>query len=235
MLSMSYVVASDQKEIIRCSGIAWLLFKLVIITALALLMVSTAAGGETIPPRGSKPVLSLQEMRSVGVVRQKWDISCGAAALATLMAYQHGDPVPEVEVAKGMLRKTDPLRVKVRQGFSLLDLKRFVDDRGYEGSGYTELTLTDLVDMAPLIVPIEVTRYPHFVIFRGIENDRVVLADPAFGNRTIRIPAFLKLWTNTIGFVVERRDGRSPPNRLNPKPSDLVIPPNAAVRAALRP
>jgi uncharacterized protein len=232
---MLYVFASGQEEIIRRSKIVWPLFLSIIIAALACLTVSSAARGETIPPRGSKPVLSLQEMRSVGVVRQKWDISCGAAALATLMAYQHGDPVPEVEVAKAMLRKTDPLRVKVRQGFSLLDLKRFVDDRGYEGSGYTQLTLTDLVDMAPLIVPIEITRYPHFVIFRGIENDRVVLADPAFGNRTMRIPAFLKLWTSTIGFVVERLDGRPPPNRLNPKPSDLVIPPNAAVRAALRP
>jgi len=203
---------------------------------LALLGASAAAaGGEIKSPRGSKLVLSLQEIRSVGVVRQKWDISCGAAALATLMTYQHDDSVSEIEIAKTMLRKTDPLRVKVRQGFSLLDLKRFVDDRGYEGSGYVELTLKDLVDMAPLIIPIEVSRYPHFVVFRGIENDRVVLADPAFGNRTMKLPAFLDLWTESIGFVVERRDSRPPPNRLNPKPSDLVIPPSAAVRTALLP
>jgi predicted double-glycine peptidase len=205
------------------------------LTALASLMASPAAGGEIEAPRGSKPVLSLQEIRSVGVVRQKWDISCGAAALATLLTYQHGDSVPEVEVAKTMLQKTNPLRVKVRQGFSLLDVKRFVDERGYEGSGYTGLTLKDLVDMAPLIIPIEVSRYPHFVIFRGIENDRVVLADPAFGNRTMKVAAFLDVWPETIGFVVERRDGRPPPNRLNPQPGDLVIPLNAAVRTALLP
>ena len=235
MLSTWYVIVSNRKYHLQRSVTAWTIPKLVMLATLASLVTSPADGREIEPRRGTKPVLSLQEIRNVGVVRQKWDISCGAAALATLLTYQHGDSVPEVEVAKTMLQKTDPLRVRVRQGFSLLDLKRFVDERGYEGSGYSELTLKDLVDMAPLIIPVEVSRYPHFVIFRGIEDDRVVLADPAFGNRTMKVPAFLNVWTETIGFVVERRDDRPPPNRLNPKPNDLVIPLSAAVRTALLP
>ena len=235
MLLRSCSTHNNQKKCVQCPGIPWITPIITVLIILASLEPLSAASREIEPPRGWKPVLSLQEIRSVGVVRQKWDISCGAAALATLLTYQHGNSVTEVEIAKTMLRKTDPLRVKVRQGFSFLDLKRFVDDRGYEGTGYTELTLKDLVDMAPLIIPIEVSRYPHFVIFRGIENDRVVLADPAFGNRTMKVPSFLDVWTAPIGFVVERRDGRPPPNKLNPKPSDLVIPLNAAVRTALLP
>src|SRR5256885_11578586 len=48
------------------------------------------------------------------VVIQQWDISCGAAALATVFTYSLRDPVSEREVAQAMLRRTDPLRVKVR-------------------------------------------------------------------------------------------------------------------------
>jgi hypothetical protein len=39
------------------------------------------------------PVRSLQEIRQEGVVIQKWDTSCGAAALATVLTYSLQDPV----------------------------------------------------------------------------------------------------------------------------------------------
>src|SRR4051812_6202207 len=60
---------------------------------------------------GSGPVRSLLEQRFESVIQQKWDISCGAAALATLLTFQLGDRVSEREVAQGMLRRTDPLKV----------------------------------------------------------------------------------------------------------------------------
>src|SRR5262249_28097603 len=58
------------------------------------------------------PVHSLQEIRQDGVVVQQWDTSCGAAALATVLTYSLHDPVSEREVATGMLRMTEPLKVK---------------------------------------------------------------------------------------------------------------------------
>ena len=54
------------------------------------------------------PIRSLQEIRHEGVVIQKWDTSCGAAALATVLTYSLNDPVSEREVASGMLRMTEP-------------------------------------------------------------------------------------------------------------------------------
>ena len=48
-------------------------------------------------------------------------LSCGAAALATVLTYSLNDPVSEHEAAKGMLKMTEPLKVKYRGGFSLLD------------------------------------------------------------------------------------------------------------------
>src|SRR5688500_11553424 len=84
----------------------------------------------------AQPVRSLLEMRQEGVVVQQWDTSCGAAALATVFTYSFKDPVSERSVAQAMLRRTDPLRVKVRGGFSLLDMKRFAEARGYAAAGF---------------------------------------------------------------------------------------------------
>ncbi len=152
------------------------------------------------------PVRSLLEMRQDGVVVQKWDISCGAAALATVLTYGLQDPVSERAVAQGMLQKTDPLRVKVRGGFSLLDMKRYAESRGYQATGYRQLSFEDLVDMPSPIVPIDVHGYPHFVVVRGLHDaEHVHLADPSFGNRRMRIERFKSAWQDGIGIVVTRK------------------------------
>jgi predicted double-glycine peptidase len=52
--------------------------------------------------------LSLKEIREAGVVIQKWDTSCGAAAMATVLTYHFNDPVSEREVANGLLRQPSP-------------------------------------------------------------------------------------------------------------------------------
>lgn len=181
---------------------------------------------------GERTVRSLLEMRQENVVIQKWDLSCGAAALATLLKYQHGEPVTEREIALSLMKRDEyiqnPQLVQIREGFSLLDLKRHVDAHGYLGKGFGKLELNDLVAKAPLIVPITTNGYNHFVIFRGVRKDRVLLADPAWGNRTMRIDEFNKRWIDYpslghIGFAVERRDGVQVSNRLKPKMSEFVM------------
>ncbi|MEN0073565.1 MAG: C39 family peptidase [Paracraurococcus sp.] len=164
---------------------------------------------------------SFLEARQDAVVIQQWDISCGAAALATILTYQHGDPVTEKEVAAGMLRRTNVNLVRRRLGFSLLDLKRYAESRGLAADGYSEMTLSDLMEAGPTIVPVILRSLPHFVIFRGIQGDRVLLADPAFGNRTMRIEAFERVWQSRMGFTVTRSDGRPPPNRLAVRSADF--------------
>src|SRR4051812_16685673 len=89
------------------------------VCALALLL------GFAVPADG-RPVRSLLEDRHENVIIQKWDNSCGAAALATLLTYHLGYPVDETTVARGLLRQTEPLRVRYRGGFSLLDMKQFL-------------------------------------------------------------------------------------------------------------
>lgn len=178
-----------------------------------------------------QPVLSLLEQRQTKVVMQGWDYSCGAASLATLLNFQHGDPVTEREIALGLMSRTEyvenPLIVNLRQGFSLADLKLYVDARGYHGRGIGRLDLDALVERAPAMVPIMVNGSSHFVVFRGSRGNRVLLADPLFGNRTMTIEQFLAAWPEhpdfgRVGFVVERRDGLPPPNRLEPAADDFL-------------
>lgn len=156
------------------------------------------------PVEAGRTVRSLAEIRHERVVVQKWDMSCGAAALATLLTYDHNDPVPEREVATAMLRRTEPLKVRAQGGFSLLDLQEYAQGRGYEADGYGELSFRDLQDMAPAIVPIQVHGYDHFVVFRGVRGDDVFFADPAYGNRTLPIPDFESSWVQKVAFVVMR-------------------------------
>jgi uncharacterized protein len=180
---------------------------------------------------GRGPVKSLLEIRQDRVVVQQWDLSCGAAALATLLIYQHGDPVSEREIARGLIQReeylAEPLLVRARHGFSLLDLKRYVEERGYQGIGYGKLTLEDLIDRAPIMVPVRFYGYNHFVVFRGALGNRVLLADPAFGNRTMSAKKFEAAWLDypkfgKVGFVVARIDDAPPPNQLAPRPLDFV-------------
>ena len=179
------------------------------------------------------PVRSLLEIRQANVIIQQWDVSCGAAALATLLTYHVGDAVSEKAVAQAMLGKTDPLRVKHRGGFSLLDLKRYAEARGLQADGYTNVSLADLVKLGPAVVPIQLDGYPHFVVFRARTGDRVLIADPAFGNRSVEVELFDKAWQK-IAFVVDRRGGDKVPSRLGPQLQDELRPSSDMVRHALR-
>lgn len=152
----------------------------------------------------AQPVRSLLEMRHEGVVIQEWDTSCGAAALATVLTYTFDDPVSEREVAQGMLRRTDPLRVKVRGGFSLLDMKRYAEGRGLRAEGYRGLSLEELLRLKSPIVPIDLYGDPHFVVVRGMREGKIELADPAFGNRSLPLERFNGAWREGIGFEVTR-------------------------------
>lgn len=180
----------------------------------------------------ARSVTSLLEIRRENVVIQKWDLSCGAAALATLLNYQQGDFVTEKEIAKSLMSRPEYIKypglVTARQGFSLLDLKRYVDGRGYKGNGYGKLTFEDLLKKAPIIVPVSIFGYNHFVIFRGMQGNRVLLADPAWGNRTMLVEAFENIRIDfpqigKVGFMITRLDGAEPLNNLAPKAKEFVM------------
>lgn len=180
----------------------------------------------------TRSVKSLLELRHDKVALQQWDLSCGAATLTTLLNNQHNDFVTEKEVANALMSRAEyiknPALVNIRQGFSLLDLKRYVEKRGYKGIGYGKLTFDDLLKKAPIIVPVSIFGYNHFVIFRGTLGNRVLLADPAWGNRTMLIEQFDKMRIDfpkigKVGFVVVDPNDPTPPNRMRPKTNEFVL------------
>jgi len=187
----------------------------------------------TVAPVERGPVISLLEVRRQHVVVQKFDLSCGAAALTTLLNFQHGEQLTEREVAIGLMQRSDyvddPDLVRRREGFSLLDLKRYVQSRGYDGVGYGNLDFSELLDNAPVMVPVNLAGYNHFVIFRGVVDGRALLADPAWGNRSLPAEVFRDAWIDypglgKVGFVIKRRDGRPPVlDRLAPPPGSVAL------------
>lgn len=180
----------------------------------------------------ARPVTSLVETRRRNVVMQDFDISCAAAAICIILNYQHGERLTEREIAIELIDRPEyietPELVRIRQGFSLLDLKRYVDGRGYEGIGFGRMEYDDLLERAPIIVPINARGYNHFVVFRGEMGGSVLCADPAYGNRTFSRGRFENEWLEFpelghVGFVVERRDGLIPPNRLVPTEDEFLV------------
>lgn len=82
-----------------------------------------------------KQVQSIRERRFADLVEQKTDFSCGAAALATILEKAYGAPLDEQAVIQGMLAHADPEIVRT-QGFSMLDMKRYVESMGMRARGY---------------------------------------------------------------------------------------------------
>lgn len=154
-----------------------------------------------------RPVVSFHELRQSKLVRQSWDVSCGAAALSTVLTYHVGLPISEYAIATSILRGADPSRVRQRGGFSLLDLKRFVEAIGLVGEGYGSMTVDDLISKrAPAIVPIRLRELDHFVVFRDRIGNRVLLGDPAFGNITMSVQEFENVWRSRIAFFVQSKN-----------------------------
>lgn len=191
--------------------------------AFVLLLVSMAVNLSAQAAGKPAAVESIVELRQHNVVLQQWELSCAAAALATVLRYQHGEPVTERSVALGLIDRAEylgnPDLVRLRQGFSLLDMKRVTEQMGYEGIGLGRLSFADLRQRAPIIVPVNTHGFPHFVVFRGATPGYVLLADPAFGNVTMSVDRFRAAWIQyrdlgRVGFIVTQTGHVSAPGRL---------------------
>ena len=91
-----------------------------------------------IPEEGpviSRPITSMKALRARGVTLQRTDYSCGAAAVATILKEHFKRDVDEMQVIRGMLQFADPEVVKAT-GFSLLDMRKYVESIGLRGSGF---------------------------------------------------------------------------------------------------
>jgi predicted double-glycine peptidase len=154
-------------------------------------------GGQTL----YAPVTSMQAARTAGTVLQKFDFSCGSAAIATLLTHQYGHRVGEEEVLQAMYAAGDQQKIR-KEGFSMLDMKRYLEGLGYAADGFQQ-PLEKLADAGlPAIVLLNEGSYHHFVVIKGLRDGRVLVGDPARGTRSMLRPDFDKAWVGGLLFVI---------------------------------
>ncbi len=200
-MSLRHLIRSTSRHLLGAAGLAT--------ATLAWLLVPAGAhAGQPqfsgVLPNGAlytHEVASMREQRFEHIVRQQTDYSCGAAALATIFRYAYHLQTDEPTVIQGMMRVADEDIVKQR-GFSLLDIKHYVESLGMRGRGYRvdEARLRSL--RVPGIVLMDVGGYRHFVVLKQVVDDRVELADPILGNRSLTLPDFLASWPSHAVFIV---------------------------------
>ena len=151
-------------------------------------------------------VTSYRDLPFRTVVRQQYDFSCGSAALATLLRHHYGRDVTERDVFKAMFDIGDQAQIR-QVGFSLLDMKAYLGAHGFESDGF-RLSWSDLAaSRSPAIVLVNHDGYRHFVVFKGIEDDRVLIGDPALGLKIYDRATFEAMW-NGVAFMIRQAGER---------------------------
>lgn len=144
---------------------------------------------------------SFAERRFSTVYRQQFDFSCGSAALASLLTFHYDDTVDEQSVFVDMFQHGNQEKIKA-EGFSMLDMKRYLERRGYRSDGF-KINLDQLYSTGnPAITIINDKGYMHFVIIKGVDEQKILLGDPAQGVKSVARGEFEKMWDNRILFLI---------------------------------
>jgi uncharacterized protein len=164
------------------------------------------------------PVRSFAALRFDGIVRQTHDLSCGAAALATLLQGFFGRDVTEKSVIDAILATaSEDDKAKISEGgFSMLELKRKAEAAGLVAGGFRARTAEELRSLkAPAVVLVNNRGYSHFVVVRRVVGNDVFIADPAFGNRVETLSHFAASWNNVFLVAVDPQQASLPAERRN--------------------
>lgn len=170
------------------------------------------------------PVTSMRQAQLRSTLLQQFDFSCGSAALATLLTHQYGHRVTEQDVFDDMFRHGDQALIR-QQGFSLLDMKRYLAEHGFRADGF-EQPLDKLIEAKlPAIVLISEKGYNHFVVVKGYRDGRVLVGDPASGTRALARASFDALWKSKLLFVIHSHSAAA---RFD-DPADWLAAPRASL------
>ncbi len=180
-----------------------------VIAAVALVMGSAQARAQATLLEGgglyNVPVTSLSEIPFRTVVRQQYDYSCGSASLATLLKYHYGVNVNEAEIFKAMYIVGDQAKIQ-KVGFSLLDIKHYLETRGFQSDGF-RMTMDQLIHInRPGIAVVTAGAYRHFVVVKGARDGNILVGDPALGLKTYSTAEFAKMWNGVI-FAIRSAPG----------------------------
>jgi uncharacterized protein len=175
------------------------------LVCLGLFSVAARAGTVDLPYQisgsYSVPVKTMKEVKFSATVRQQYDFSCGSATLSTLLTHHYNFPVTEEKIFEQMFLNGDQAKIKV-EGFSLLDMKRYLEAQGFQADGFEEPLAKLVTANLPAVVLINQGGYNHFVVIKGVQDGRVLIGDPAGGARAMSQAAFEAIWVNGVLFVI---------------------------------
>jgi uncharacterized protein len=203
-----------------------------VLTVIGAITSAAVAGPPIVPLPGTGQlqvkVTTFADLRFKNMVRQSRDLSCGAAVVATLLNNAYGFPVSELEIIEAILDNApDETRAKIAtEGFSLLELKRFMETKGFVAGGYKLSSVEKLKNLqVPVIALVNVRGYNHFVVIKKVQNGRVFVADPAFGNSSPPLEKFARQWNGVILAIVLQNAAPNPTFMEDPtiraRPADL--------------
>lgn len=143
------------------------------------------------------------------VVRQQYDFSCGSAAVATLLTYSYGMLTAENGPFVEMWKAGDQDAIR-RTGFSMLDMKRYLQSLGFQVGGF-RLDAQQLAGLnQPVIALLDLKGYKHFVVIKGTSAQEVLIGDPALGLRKMSMKDFTAAWNGIVLAIVNTPDQKKP-------------------------
>jgi len=154
-------------------------------------------------------VMSWWEIPFRTVIRQRYDFSCGSAAVATLLTYHYARPTSETMTFSSMWNHGDQEAIR-KAGFSMLDMRNYLNSVGLRAEGF-RFDIEDLKKVRrPGIALMNLNGYKHFVVIKGITNTSVLVGDPMLGLKTYPIDEFAKHWNGILLAIIDVSDKRQP-------------------------
>jgi predicted double-glycine peptidase len=176
-----------------------------------------------IRPRTLRP---LTELRWDGLVRQRLDAGCGPASLATIYTHYLDLPVSERDMSRALTAeaiRSGRGQADIRaRGYALGDLKRVVDRSPLVSAAFQAPVESLHTLKIPVITQVNIRGYGHFVVLRGVVGDRVVVADPNFGNLTYPMGQFRDLWSGVMLAIGRPKQQAVPGGEVDPTDIPMV-------------
>lgn len=136
------------------------------------------------------------------VIRQRFDFSCGSAAVATLLTYHYDRPTTEHAPFRAMWDLGDKPTIR-KVGFSMLDMRNYLQSLGYRAEGF-KLKPDQLIELKrPVIVLLDINGFKHFVVVKGQTKDQILVGDSVLGLNKYSNKEFQKYWNGVILAIVD--------------------------------
>lgn len=124
------------------------------------------------------------------IVLQDGYKECGAASLLSIIHYYKG--------SISMARLVELTNTN-KDGTNFYQLKQAAEKLGFNANGYKTNNYNTLQEIeTPFIIQIIDKNYEHFCVVYTMKKNKVVVMDPAIGQREILVEEFKNIWTGYI-------------------------------------